>query len=190
MIERWELFPAFSMYNIMYDEGGENVDTYLQAIVKQLQSCKFVDKEGHPLENNQAFVSLMDISPTAIILGSPKVVANKYTERFVHVLNEMLGLARGAKTSDYGETWNKLGLQGLYVKLMIKEGRLHELIWNKKTAQVSGESVRDTLIDMACYSVYSIIALDEGNIDGSVQKKEYYVEMMEQLKKRIENMEE
>jgi hypothetical protein len=73
---------------------------------------------------------------------------------------------------------------------MIKEGRLHELIWNNKEAQVNGESVRDTLLDMACYSVYSVLALDEGNINGVGQRKQYYLEMLAEMQKRIENMEE
>jgi hypothetical protein len=166
------------------------MDNYLEAVVDQLRRCKFVDEKGHPIENNLAFINLMNISPHAIVLANPKVANNEYTSKFVGVLNEMLHLARGAKTSDYAETWNKLGLNGLYVKIMIKEGRLHELIWMNKDPEVKGESVRDTLLDIGCYAVYSVLALDESNINGVGQKKQYYLEMLAELQKRIENMEE
>lgn len=114
----------------------------------------------------------------------------KYDLKFRAILDDMYRVARGYKTSDYGETWARLGLLGLYVKIFIKEGRLNQLIWKRKTPVVKDESVRDTLLDMANYCVYSVIALDEGNITGTGKRKEYMLEMLEELKNRVENMED
>lgn len=91
---------------------------------------------------------------------------NHYTHAFREVLEEAFHKARGPKTADYGETWKRVGLKGNYIKIMIKEGRLRNLIWEQKEPEVKDESLRDTLIDLISYGVYSVICLDEGNIDG------------------------
>lgn len=92
-----------------------------------------------------------------------------YSSRFSAVMDEIFYLARGAKTEDYGETWRRTGLRGVHIKLMIKEGRLRQLIWENKVKEtaVKEESIRDTLMDMAAYSIYGVIAYDEGNLDGT-----------------------
>lgn len=108
---------------------------------------------------------------------------NKYDTEFSCVLKEVFNLARGSKTNDYGETWTRLGLAGLYVKIFIKEGRLHELIWKRKSNEVKNESIRDTLLDLAAYAIYSIIALDEGNIDGEEQRKKHIAGFCQELSK-------
>lgn len=103
-----------------------------------------------------------------------------YTSKFIKLTQEMINLARGAKTDDYGETWKRLGIMGLYVKIFIKEGRLNELIWNKKVAgdvSVKEESIKDTLLDMANYCVYAAIALEENNIYGETAIKEHLMNM-------------
>lgn len=104
-----------------------------------------------------------------------------YTSKFRDVLDEVFKLARGKKTNDYGETWARLGLRGLYLKMFIKEGRLHELIWLRKQAQVDKESPRDTLLDMAAYAIYGVIAYDEGNWEGDEQRREYMNNMIHSL---------
>jgi len=104
-----------------------------------------------------------------------------YNDRFREVLAEVYGLARGTKTNDYGETWARLGLRGLYLKMFIKEGRLHELIWLSKEAKVKDEKLRDTMLDMAAYAIYGVIALDEGNIEGDEQRMEYVNNMIRSL---------
>ena len=109
-----------------------------------------------------------------------------YNIKFRDVIEELYRLARGSKTSDYGETWNKLGLMGLYVKIMIKEGRLNNLVWNQETqTEVKHEGIRDTLLDLAAYSIYSVVALDEGNLDGSQERNAHYRAMMDELTQRL-----
>lgn len=112
---------------------------------------------------------------------------NDYNIKFNEVLEEVYETARGSKTEDYGETWTRLGLLGIYVKLFIKEGRLNNLIWkNHGKKEPNNESIRDTLIDMAAYAVYGIICLDEDNIDGDKAKKINELEMYTELYKRLE----
>lgn len=107
-----------------------------------------------------------------------------YDDKFQEVLEQLFKTARGAKTSDYGETWKRLGLQGIYVKLFIKEGRLNNLVWGNKTPELKDESVRDTLIDMACYAIYGVLCLDEENITGSESKISHELDMLHHLSEK------
>ena len=111
---------------------------------------------------------------------------NHYTTKFRQVLEQVFQLARGAKTADYGETWKRVGLMGQYIKIFIKEGRLRELVWAGKTAQVKGESIKDTLIDIAAYAVYAVICLDEDNLNGDKARGEHLVEMRSAINREIE----
>lgn len=102
----------------------------------------------------------------------PENETYKYTEKFRLVADEVLRLARGPKTEAYGETWKNTGLLGIYVKIMIKEGRLHQLVWKDRNFDgTGGESVRDTLLDIAAYAMYGVIAFDEKNWEGSTESR-------------------
>lgn len=90
----------------------------------------------------------------------------KYSREFKEKLAEVYDLARGKKTEAYGETWKRTGLRGIYIKLMIKEGRLKEMVWRQRKLEQQDESVRDTLQDIAAYAIYGIICYDEGNLEG------------------------
>lgn len=110
-----------------------------------------------------------------------------YTNRFIDTTEAIVEHVRGVKTSDYGETWKRLGLMGLYVKLFIKEGRLNELIWKKGGKQVASktEGIRDTLLDMAAYAIYGMIALEEDNILGEVAVEEHLLAMRAAIDERL-----
>ena len=110
----------------------------------------------------------------------------KYDRKFQNILSEIMDIARGPKTADYGETWARTGLLGIYIKIMIKEGRLRQLIWGKKKAETKGESVRDTLIDIAAYAVYGIIAYDEENMDGGAERKQHLRVLLQEMTKMVE----
>jgi hypothetical protein len=114
----------------------------------------------------------------------------KYDEKFTEVMSKIYTLARGKKTDDYGETWKRLGLKGIYVKLFIKEGRLNELIWNKNSSGVANkdESIEDTLMDMAAYSIYGIIALKENNLYGDEATSEFLKTMQKALESTIDRI--
>jgi len=109
----------------------------------------------------------------------------EYDKKFVKVLQDMEHLARGKKTNDYNETWKRLGLIGLYLKIFIKEGRLNQLVWKGVEPQVADESVKDTLRDLACYAVYGLIALEEGNINGEADREKHERGMLNVLLDRL-----
>ena len=68
-----------------------------------------------------------------------------------------------AKNSDYGDsfsrTFDRLGLVSSVVRLMDKLNRLETLC--TKDAKVKDESIKDTLLDMANYSIMTIIELEK-----------------------------
>jgi hypothetical protein len=111
----------------------------------------------------------------------------RVTAAFKVAMGEILQTARGVKTEDYGETWKRLGLLGLYVKIFIKEGRLNELIWKKGVTQVAAknEGIKDTLIDIAAYAIYGIIALEEQNITGETSTREHLLAMRKAIDERL-----
>lgn len=104
-----------------------------------------------------------------------------YTARFDQVLAEVHELARGEKTTAYGEAWADTGLRGIYIKLMIKEARLREMVWNKSDPTGFTESVRDTLLDMVAYATYGILSLDDANIDGNRDELYKIAKTLEEL---------
>lgn len=111
-----------------------------------------------------------------------------YDIGFKKVLQEVNSLARGRKTSDYGETWKRTGLMGIYIKLMIKEGRLRELVWGRKSPRVQGESIRDTLLDIAAYAVYGVLCLDEDNIEGDASRFEHLQAMKKAIVEEMDTL--
>jgi hypothetical protein len=114
----------------------------------------------------------------------------KYDLLFEKTLLKVCDLARGKKTDDYGETWKRLGLKGIYLKLFIKEGRLNELVWKKNSSGVASkdESIEDTLMDMIAYATYGIIALQENNIYGEESTKEFLKTMQKALENTIDRI--
>jgi hypothetical protein len=110
-----------------------------------------------------------------------------YTNRFIDTTEAIIEHVRGVKTSDYGETWKRLGLKGIYVKMFIKEGRLNELIWKKDAQQVASktEGIRDTLLDMAAYAIYGMICLEEENIHGDDAVEEHLLNMRNAIAERL-----
>lgn len=79
---------------------------------------------------------------------------------FGHVLNEMDNIHR-SKNHDYGDSFSKsykeFGLVAPVVRMSDKMERLKTLC--KKNALVN-ESVRDTLIDLACYAAMTVAEID------------------------------
>lgn len=85
-------------------------------------------------------------------------------EKFEKITNEMLELYK-AKNTDYGssvsDTYKDFGLVAFLVRMQDKMNRLKTL--NKQDAKVKDEKIRDTLIDLANYSILAIIEM-EGEI--------------------------
>lgn len=161
------------MINIMHKECNSSLSA--EDLIKEI--CPVCGKN----------FNLKDIACTRV-LESDATERDIYTYKFVKLTGDMISLARGSKTDDYGETWKRLGLMGLYVKIFIKEGRLNELIWNKKASSeisVKDESIKDTLLDMANYCVYAAIALEENNIYGETAIDMHLMNMRKAIDERL-----
>ena len=79
-------------------------------------------------------------------------------EGFVKIVNEMLAL-KAKKAGDYGNSWRCFGLPGLYAQI----GRKFSRIWlNKDKEDMNNEMFRDSLMDMAVYSIMAMQLMDEG----------------------------
>lgn len=69
-----------------------------------------------------------------------------------------------SKNADYGdsfgETYRDLGIISAVTRIVDKVNRLKRLSTHE--AKVKDESLRDTLIDLANYSIMTIIELEEG----------------------------
>lgn len=81
---------------------------------------------------------------------------------FDRILGEMADL-HAKKNADYGnafaDSFREFGMVSAVIRMNDKMNRLKAL--TKQDAQVKTESIRDTLIDLACYAVMTIEELDK-----------------------------
>ena len=86
---------------------------------------------------------------------------------FKEITSEMLSLYE-RKNKDYGnsfgKTYEKLGIISAVVRLQDKMNRIIELT-TKGEQQVNDESLRDTIIDMANYSVMTLMEMSKSEDD-------------------------
>lgn len=75
---------------------------------------------------------------------------------------EQLTLMYVNKNADYGDsfgdTFNKLGMVSAVTRITDKTNRLQSLCVNQQ--KVKDESIKDTLMDLANYSIMTLIELD------------------------------
>lgn len=86
-------------------------------------------------------------------------------ERFKQITEEMQELCK-RKNSDYGssvnDTYKKYGMVSYLVRLEDKMNRARNLVLNKNQ-KVEDEKIRDTLLDLANYSILAIIDMENEN---------------------------
>lgn len=93
------------------------------------------------------------------------VTLEKRSERFKQLMEKMFEV-QDAKGRDYGEDHDGLrnlrrrGQQGVVARMGDKLSRLESLI-GKKEVSVKNESIEDTLIDLANYSLLLIILRED-----------------------------
>ena len=91
----------------------------------------------------------------------PADAAEGKPKRFAKVAKEMTALYV-KKNHDYGDTFSKMhqefGLAHAAIRLTDKVNRFKQLI--RGNTRVKDESMRDTLMDLACYAVMTILELD------------------------------
>jgi len=82
-------------------------------------------------------------------------------DRHAEICGELNDVYR-RKNADYGdsfgETFHKLGIISAVTRITDKVNRLQSLCVN--TAQVTDESIRDTLLDLANYAIMTVIELE------------------------------
>ena len=69
------------------------------------------------------------------------------------------------KNKDYGDSfsqsWQDYGITMAAIRIGDKYNRLRNLTTGKTVQNVAGETVRDTLLDLANYAIMAIMELDE-----------------------------
>ncbi len=101
---------------------------------------------------------LMNISDD---LRSSTIIKTDNTDFFEKIMQEMYATYK-KKNHDYGNSFNKsldnFGLVASVIRIGDKMNRFETL--TKKEAQVCGESIRDTLLDMANYAIMTVMWMD------------------------------
>ena len=96
-------------------------------------------------------------------LGSRPVISDNI-QSFMDITTDM-AKTYAAKNHDYGnsfeESLDEFGLVASVVRLGDKMNRIKSLI--KKEAQVKDESIKDTLLDLATYSIMTLMWLNKVN---------------------------
>ena len=81
-------------------------------------------------------------------------------DRFREITNEMSELY-ARKNADYGDsfgqTYRELGIISAVTRMSDKMNRLKRLVAHKDAQQVKDESIDDTLTDLACYAVMTLM---------------------------------
>ena len=99
-------------------------------------------------------------------LGSQPILANRNVQQFMDITTDMTKTYE-AKNHDYGNSLdnslNKFGLIASIVRMSDKMNRLETLV--AKKAQVKDESIKDTLLDLANYSVMTVMWLNKNDND-------------------------
>ena len=103
-------------------------------------------------------------------LGQRPVLEDK-VQQFMDITTDMTKTYE-AKNHDYGNSFdnslNKFGLIASIVRMNDKMNRLETLA--SKKAEVKGESIEDTLLDLANYSIMTVMWLRNSRcIDGNPQ---------------------
>lgn len=87
---------------------------------------------------------------------------------FKKICEEIIAL-KTRKAGVYGNTWKVFGLPGLYAEI----GRKFSRIWINKSRdpkEIDFETLRDSLIDLAVYSIMSVQLIDEKDIHDKIEQ--------------------
>ena len=120
------------------------------------------------LENAiRAGVSIEALNPIRSVMNELKILGQRpeldsSVDSFMDITTNM-AKTYAAKNHDYGNSFeqslDKFGLVASVVRLGDKMNRIESL--TKKEAQVKDESIKDTLLDLASYSVMTLMWLNK-----------------------------
>lgn len=115
-----------------------------------------INKSIYRLEKLQKQHQKPDIMLDKVVTEKPKNIT-----RFKNITVQMANMYE-AKNNDYGNSFsdmfNEFGLTSSIIRLSDKLNRLKSL--NTKEAMVKDESIIDTLMDLANYSIMTIVELE------------------------------
>ena len=140
--------------------AGKRFDSeYEERVERKNEDASGVDRDGDICEDTLYDKLINSGIPMSVIEEKPEVNGES---RFRFITEEMVTLY-SKKNADYGDAFTQsLDEDGLLVsKIRIKDklNRFSQLIDND--ALVNDESMRDTLIDLANYTVMTLMWLDE-----------------------------
>lgn len=123
----------------------------------------FVVGEWEPIVAGLVTMGRRDGSVRGFISGAARVLNGDLTDDFERVTREMRGTWK-AKNADYGSSFDdgidRFGLVSAAVRICDKANRFASLA-DGKQANVKGEALRDTLMDLANYAVMTVMRLDQ-----------------------------
>ena len=91
------------------------------------------------------------------------MINEEYQKKFNDILEEMKKISF-PKHSDYGDdTVFRYGMKMRFADIWRKFARLESLIWNENVSKNKEETIRDTLLDLAVYSIIALIVYDKEN---------------------------
>jgi hypothetical protein len=95
-----------------------------------------------------------------------KPIKLKELDGFKKVINEIISL-KESKAADYRNSWKAFGIEGLNYQI----GRKFTRIWiNRKNGKLKHETLRDSYIDNAVYSIMAVQLLDSGETEDQIEK--------------------
>lgn len=99
----------------------------------------------------------------------PKPKANRHME-ICEKLNEIYRAKNEAYGDSFGETYRKLGIISAITRMTDKMSRLTALCTGAQN-NVKDESIRDTALDLANYSIMLVMEMDEEKQRGEFPKE-------------------
>jgi len=88
-------------------------------------------------------------------------------KKFVEIIESIKEL-RLKKSEDYGTSWKVFGLDGILYQIRSKFVRIMNLTEPNKSP--ANESLRDSFIDLANYSIMAVQLIDSGETEDSFKK--------------------
>ena len=131
-----------------------------QKLIDSIRSVRDIIKPSPKINTR-----LMKVEQTLRNLGQ-RPVLNSNIQQFMDITTNMVK-TYAAKNHDYGNSFDnsldKFGLIASIVRMGDKMNRLETLVTKK--AQVKDESIKDTLLDLANYSIMTVMWLNKNNND-------------------------
>ena len=131
-----------------------------QKLIDSIRSVRDIIKPSPEINTR-----LMKVEQGIKQLGQ-RPVLNSNIQQFMDITTNM-AKTYAAKNHDYGDSFDnsldKFGLIASIVRMSDKMNRLETLI--TKEAQVKDESIKDTLLDLANYSIMTVMWLNKNDND-------------------------